>query len=87
MTEEQLNKVIEALSGTVQSTVNGKIDKLQGEVEAIRTEVAEQKKFHEELRGLLDLKRAGLTLQGIAKWLKDMGIYVFIGWEIMRNIR
>lgn len=84
MTEEQLNEIKEALIGTVKITVNGKIDKLQEQVIAINEKVEKQEEFHKQLQGFLELKNAGLTLQQIGKWLKDMGIYFFIGWEIFK---
>ena len=81
MTEEQLQLLKESIAGTVRETVNGKIDKLTTKLDA---HIEDHRKDTNEIKAFLELRRGALVLGSIGKWMKDMTVYFFLGWELIK---
>lgn len=81
MTPEELKILQDSVADAIRLTVNGKIDSLN---EKLDQHIVEHKADAEEIKSFLELKRGALVLGHLGKWLKDMTVYVFIGWELLK---
>lgn len=78
MNPEHLDKVLGHISKAIETTVNGKLDKLTVKLETHiiehREDVAEVKEFMSETRPLLEAYKGGKVLGEGVKWLAGVGI-------------